>query len=123
MKTLYIVSVTILATLLTLLLLRGCGIELLYYTQVQPRPQIIHPQPSGKGCLYPGEQPLKPTANAVQVKWESIFGPRGPMEVDYETGSEIKHVPTGMMIFWEKKDKHLGWAWTMEGHRVRYAPR
>jgi hypothetical protein len=127
MRTLYTVAASVLATLLVLFFLRHCGAEVVYYNiqpqpqiVVQPQPQIIvQPQPSVVGiggCST--EQPLKPTANAVNVKWESIFGPRGPMEVDSGSGFTVRHVPVGMRIFWDGK-----YAWTMEGYKVRFSPK
>jgi hypothetical protein len=118
MKTFTSILTTVLIVLGVLWLL---GYIRFYRTEIQytiPQPQIIQPQPSsGGGCKYPGEQPLRPTAKAVNVKWESVFGPRGPMEVDSGSGYEVQHVPVGMRIFWDGK-----YAWTMDGNRVKFSP-
>jgi hypothetical protein len=60
------------------------------------------------------------TGGLPLVRWEDVFGPRGPMEVEVGGRIEIRHVPIGMMIRW---DRHSNQAWNTDGCRVRVSER
>lgn len=86
-----------------------------YQQQQMQRARLTAGQFVSNGCF--GNQPVRPTAGCIRIKWEDAFGPQGPWINDFGNGrAQVQHIPIGQMILFDQSTK---WAWKEDcGNRV-----